>query len=64
MTSDDARLARIETKVDQVLKILPDHEERLRSIERDRGIARGALIVIGAAVSAAVALLVGLVTGE
>ncbi|MFH0967248.1 MAG: hypothetical protein V1862_06155 [Methanobacteriota archaeon] len=32
----DGRLARIETKLDTVLEILPDHETRIRSIEQKK----------------------------
>lgn len=37
------RLSRIETKVDAIMLSTPDHEKRLRGLERERWLYRGAL---------------------
>ena len=43
-------VARLETKVDTILETLPDHERRIRGLERFRNWAAGAGAIVAPAV--------------
>jgi hypothetical protein len=45
----EATVARIETKLDGFINCVEDHEDRLRHLERGSWMARGILVLIGAA---------------